>query len=132
MNRGNLIEGSVPSDMFLLKEFIADAMGEVASYVTDRDLLFDIRLIIDELLLNGADHGNEWDREKQVYLRMDFISDGVRIVVQDEGRGIQYFPEGDPCTMDCCSGRGLFLVESLCRSVAYEGNTIECYLELPY
>lgn len=131
MNRGNLIEGSVPSDMLSLRKFIADAMVEVASYVTDRDLLFDIRLIIDELLLNGADHGNEWDRQKQVYLRMDFIPSGVKIIVRDEGRGVQYLPEGDPCTMDGCSGRGLFLVESICRSVAYEGNTVKCYMELP-
>ncbi|CAC9936765.1 hypothetical protein PEPCOX59622_01676 [Aedoeadaptatus coxii] len=124
------IEGSVPSDMLMLREFIAGAMRQAASYVSDRDRLFDIRLIIDELLLNGADHGNAWDRKKEVYLRMEFIPNGVKIVVRDEGRGIDYVPEGYVCTTDCCSGRGLFIVESICQSVAYEGNTIECYMEL--
>ena len=54
MKNVRTFQGSVASDMESLRGFIAEAMGEIASYIPDRDLQYDIRLIIDELMVNGA------------------------------------------------------------------------------
>lgn len=131
MNRNYLmhsIEGSVDSNLACLHNFIARAMRQVASHVSDEDLLYNIRLIIDELLLNGADHGNAWNRDKKVYLRIEIKPDGMCIVVRDEGKGFQKDCTPYDYASDRCGGRGLFLVESICESVIYEGNTVHCYL----
>ncbi|MDQ0508890.1 anti-sigma F factor [Aedoeadaptatus ivorii] len=124
------IEGSVESDMLSLRGFIAEAMRQVSFYISDIDLQYDIRLIIDELLLNGAQHGNDWDSDKKVYLLVELGPETVSIVVRDEGRGIDTVREAFDCSSTRCNGRGLFLVESICESVRYEGNTIRCHMNI--
>ena len=87
MKNVRTFQGSVASDMESLRGFIAEAMGEIASYIPDRDLQYDIRLIIDELMVNGADHGNAWDGNKRVHLRVDMEPTVMHISVRDEGEG---------------------------------------------
>lgn len=123
-------EGSVASDMEALRGFIAETMDAIAAYIPNRDLQYNIRLIIDELMVNGADHGNAWNRDKQVFLRIDMEPDRMRIAVRDEGEGFYYSAEDFECTTDSCCGRGLFIVESICRSVEYKGNSIHCLMDL--
>ena len=130
MKNVRTFRGSVASDMVSLRGFIAEAMAEVASYIPDRDLQYNIRLIIDELMVNGADHGNAWNRNKRVHLRIDMEPDRMRIAVRDEGDGFYYSPKDFSCTSDSCCGRGLFIVESICRSVEYQGNVIRCLMDL--
>ena len=130
MREVRTIQGSVASDMALLRGFIADVMKEIASYVPDGDLQYDIRLIIDELMVNGADHGNAWNRDKQGHLRVDMEDDGMSIAVRDEGEGFCYSTDQFQCTEDSCCGRGLFIVETICRSVEYKGNVIRCFMDL--
>ncbi|MDD7363629.1 MAG: ATP-binding protein [Peptoniphilus sp.] len=130
MKRISSIMGSVQSDMRSLHAFIADAMRQVAYYVKDNDLQYNIRLVIDELLLNGADHGNAWDSQKKVHLRIDFKPEELCITVRDEGAGIKHRLEDVDCTNDSCSGRGLFIVNAICDSVHYDGNTVRCYLDI--
>ena len=130
MKNVRTFQGSVASDMESLRGFIAEAMGEIASYIPDRDLQYDIRLIIDELMVNGADHGNAWDGNKRVHLRVDMEPTVMHISVRDEGEGFYYSSKDFSCTTESCCGRGLFIVESICRSVEYHGNMIRCLMDL--
>ena len=130
MRKVRTFQGSVASDMAALRSFIADAMEVISAYIPNRDLQYEIRLIIDELMVNGADHGNAWNRDKQVFLRVDVEPGLMRIAVRDEGEGFYYSADDFECTTESCCGRGLFIVESICRSVEYKGNAIHCLMDL--
>lgn len=130
MRKVRTFQGSVASDMAALRRFIADAMEVISAYIPNRDLQYDIRLIIDELMVNGADHGNAWDGNKRVHLCVDMEPTVMHISVRDEGDGFYYSSKDFSCTSDSCCGRGLFIVESICRSVEYKGNVIRCLMDL--
>ena len=55
MRKVRTYEGAVASDMKALRGFIAETMEAISAYIPNRDLQYNIRLIIDELMVNGAD-----------------------------------------------------------------------------
>lgn len=126
MDRRCRIRGYVPSHVDYLKPFLAGTMNQIKQYVTDEDLIFDIKLIIDELVANGAMHGNEWNEAKRVFLKIELDPDELTILVQDEGQGLEYSTDQYDCNEMKCSGRGLVIVEALTDAICYEGNRIRC------
>lgn len=126
MDRRCRIRGYVPSHVDYLQSFLAGTMDQIKEYVTDEDLIFDIKLIIDELVVNGAMHGNGWNESKRVFLKIELDPDELIILVQDEGKGVEYSTDQYDCTQLKCSGRGLVIVEALTDSINYEGNRICC------
>lgn len=118
------IQASVPSNIKSVQEFLTMTMERVEDYIADEDTIFDIRLILNELVVNGAKHGNEWNCHKDVSLTIKLSQDKIRIQVQDEGQGIRCRTEVyDPLDYKS-SGRGLFIVQALVDDLVLEGNQI--------
>lgn len=130
MDRRCRIRGNVPSHVDHLKPFLTGTMDQIKRYVTDEDLIFDIKLIIDELVVNGAMHGNGWNEDKRVFLKIDLDPDEMTIAVQDEGKGMNYTTDQYDCAAKKCNGRGLVIVEALTDAISYEGNRILCKKKL--
>lgn len=126
MDRRVLIEDHVPSDIDYVGQFLSNAMEKIRKHVIDEDLIFDIRLIIDELVVNGAQHGNEWNSSKKVFLKVDMDREKMMISVRDEGIGMNYSTDQFDCKEMKCSGRGLLIVEALTDVITYNGNQICC------
>ena len=55
-------QGSVCSDLKDIKIFIEDILKRLESIVDDENLLFDLKLILNELIINSVIHGNECNR----------------------------------------------------------------------
>lgn len=92
--------------------------------ILDEDLLYDIRLILSELVINGCEHGNCFDLDKHVFLKLDIMGSEVRIEIRDEGSGIDYsLADFDPGSMKT-SGRGLKIVRELSDVMEISDNTI--------
>lgn len=75
--------------------------------------LFDLNLILCELLVNAAEHGNGWQPDKKVFLNMRYCprNQTVLIFVSDEGkRKILNKPVEVLCSE---RGRGLILINEL-------------------
>ncbi|MDO5301876.1 MAG: ATP-binding protein [Tissierellia bacterium] len=126
MDKGMEIKGVVDSDIQAVSRFVRNTMRRVGEYVHDEDAIFDIRLIIDELVLNGASHGNEWNQDKSVHLTLNITDEWVLIQVRDEGAGLNYSTgQYNPQSM-ADHGRGLVLVEALSDDIQYHGNCISC------
>ena len=117
-----IFAGSVPSDIHCAKEFVNLATRSLHSLIYDEEVSFDIKLIIQELLMNGVVHGNGLNRDKYVSLGIDYSSHCLRIQVQDEGPGIDV--EEDCGTNMKCNGRGLQIVRALSDGVQLNGNEI--------
>lgn len=118
-----IFAGSVPSDIHCAKEFINVASQALSKIVSDEEQSFDIRLILQELLMNGVIHGNCMDRNKYVSLGINYQWGNLKIIVQDEGKGV--YPKKEKCEDDMqCNGRGLQIVEALSDQVLLKGNEV--------
>lgn len=59
--------GFVNSDLSCIKSFLDKAMGNLDTFIEDDDKLFDIKVILNELVVNGAMHGNQEEYNKKVF-----------------------------------------------------------------
>lgn len=94
----------------------------------DKSRLFDVRLILSELLINGYEHGNRKNRNKRIFLTLRVDNERLKVTVEDEGEGMNQ-PMCNPFNMDCCSGRGLLLVEQLADQLNIDQNRVTAILE---
>lgn len=119
-----IYKGSVCSDLDTIKSFIDKTVQILNGIINDRDLMFDIRVILNELIVNGALHGNECMSTKTVSLTLRMSEDKLMIEVEDEGRGINYnLKEYNPSDLKSW-GRGLVLVNGLSDEFYVDRNRV--------
>lgn len=117
-------DGSVCSDLHVIKDFVEDVLEKLNRIIDDESTMFEVKLILNELVANGAIHGNAYDREKSVNLCVEVIEDSIRIEVTDEGEGFEYdLRNYDPLDLKC-SGRGLVIVDGLSDELYVRENKI--------
>jgi serine/threonine-protein kinase RsbW len=88
---------------------------------SDREL-FDIRLALDEALVNAIKHGHRYDTKKSVRLRYRLTPAALVVEIQDEGRGFRPEDVPDPLApenRERPGGRGLLLMRRFMTSVRY-------------
>lgn len=90
----------------------------------NEDLRFDIRLILNELLINCHEHGNKYDEKKPIHLNFEANEEEINILVKDQGTGIV----SNNIAKDKyrTNGRGLILVENLVDKMHIENNKVRC------
>lgn len=119
-----IYKGTVCSDLNTIKNFIDKTLYNLAEIITDRDTMFDVKLILNELIVNGALHGNDRQAAKCVNLKVEMIGNRLTIEVEDEGLGIDFNLESyDPTDLKCC-GRGLVLVNGLSDEFRVDKNKV--------
>lgn len=116
--------GSVNSDISLIKSFLDSAMTDLYSYIADQEKLFDIKVILNELVINGAIHGNQEDLDKKVSLNLVLNNDCLKIIVCDEGMGVNFDISLYDCGEKKCNGRGLLIVEALTDELILNQNEV--------
>ena len=98
--------------------------------------LFELRVILNEILVNAVRHGNRDDEGKIVKIKAGISERGLMfIIVEDEGCGYD-FSDTCNCRKPCCevtdpldineNGRGIMIIRSLCDKVKVNsrGNKI--------
>ncbi len=116
--------GSVSSDLGSIEVFIRNLMECLDDVIADESLMFDVRLIINELVLNGCIHGNHYRTDKQVDLAVRVDDDHIVVNVSDEGVGVgSGFETLDPADLRC-DGRGLYLVQKLSDRLIIDANRV--------
>lgn len=92
--------------------------------------LFDLRLIISELLCNAIIHGNKSDYLKQVHIEIKLLNNNVYAKISDEGNGFNHsIVFGINCDQSSENGRGIRLVAALADEMHFtdRGNVVEIY-----
>lgn len=116
--------GKFISDLCEIQNSISSLMTSLDGVLSDEDLLFDVRLILNELVINSCEHGNCYDITKMIDLKLKVENDKICITVKDEGRGIDYcLDKYDYMSMEPC-GRGLKIVEKLSDSLIFDNNQV--------
>ena len=117
-------KGFVDGGLSLIKNFLDSAMKDLNPFIRDQEKLFDIKVILNELVVNGAMHGNEEDLNKKVCLKLILDRDSLKIIVKDEGRGVNFDTALYDCTQKRCNGRGLLIVEALTDQLILNENEV--------
>lgn len=123
-------EGALQSDLHAISDLTGHLMVTLERFMRDESTLFDVRLILSELLINGYEHGNRSNRNKKIYVTLKLEDADITLTVRDEGQGF-VFDCNDPLDPSCCSGRGLMLVQKLADSVRIDNNCITAVLPRP-
>ena len=86
--------------------------------------MFDLKLILNELVINSVIHGNKCNRNKCVDLYLEIVGNIIRIEVSDEGQGVNFdISSYKPEELKCC-GRGLVIVNGLSDEVYIDKNRV--------
>jgi serine/threonine-protein kinase RsbW len=90
---------------------------------------FELRLALEEAIVNGLRHGNGGDPSKRVWLRYRACAEEVLVEVEDEGPGFDLTAVPDPTAVENLekpSGRGLLLMRHCTSWVRYHerGNRV--------
>lgn len=117
-------KGFVNSDLSLIKNFLDSAIRDLNPFIRDQEKLFDIKVILNELVVNSAMHGNEEDLNKKVCLKLILDKNSLKIIVKDEGRGVNFDTALYDCTQKRCNGRGLLIVEALTDQLILNENEV--------
>lgn len=112
------------SDLCEIQNFLDDIVLKLGDIIKDEILLFDIRLILSELIINSAIHGNKKDKCKKISVKLDVDKKSFRLEVTDEGNGF-IFDKGayDPLELKC-SGRGLVIADGLSDEFYIDNNKV--------
>jgi len=103
-------------------------------FISDK-MLFEIKVVLNELIVNALCHGNNCELDKAIYLTFKLMNnDYLYISVKDEGCGFD--KKHDTNLLDdyvedtnkslCEHGRGLIIVDRLCDRVKFNkcGNKV--------
>lgn len=130
-------EGSITSRIDNVGKVVRDVMNNIMSCCgpLEECTVFELTVVLNELVLNAVKHGNKEDESKRVEIRACITEDGFAcFTIKDEGCGYDYkchcsktdaYGEGDICSITE-SGRGILIVRSLCDQVKVnsKGNKI--------
>ncbi len=115
---------SVASDINLVKLFLRDALEILHEYNLDEEQSVDVKLILNELVLNGVIHGNKGDVSKKVNLKIFSDQGELIFIVKDEGCGCKFSFDSYNYEEKLCTGRGLVLVRALTDDLILNDNEI--------
>ena len=120
---------TIPSDLKSVKKVVAEILTCLKKQKADEADVFDIRLSLEEALINAIKYGNKQDEAAPVLIDFEYDDHKVGISIEDKGKGFDYERVPDPTKEDNLlkgSGRGVFLIRHLMDSVKYnkKGNRI--------
>lgn len=112
------------SDLLEIKKEIENLLEQITGFINGQDLLLEIKLILNELILNSAIHGNELNEEKKVELELEIDKNSMKLKIRDEGKGFLYDKTNyDPLELKA-SGRGLIIVDGLSDEFCVKENMV--------
>ena len=105
-------------------EAIRDTLVEILALLAEHcwcqaDNTFNIRLCLEEALVNAMEHGNEGHSESKVNIQIVEEGDRCIIRIQDQGHG---FNPDDSTMSDCeqMGGRGVCLIKAFMEDVRFD------------
>jgi len=116
------IEYKVNSDLKNILPVALEIFQKLKSEGIKEDILFDVRLCLEEAVINAIKHGNKEDKKKQVYINVGLTNHAIKISVKDQGKGFDYKDIASPVkekNIKKPSGRGIFLIKKLMDRVEF-------------
>ncbi len=124
--------GSKAHNICLIQDYLNDVFEK---YNLNRSLYADVLTTVTEAVNNAIIHGNREDESKFVHIHLQCQSNCLVFTISDEGDGFDHQSIPDPTldeNLECCGGRGVFLINKLSHAVNYHnnGSTVEIVFNL--
>lgn len=113
----------LPSQLGLVPKaisFFTERLKE--EIVLSEEEIFQVRLILEESITNAIRHGNKFNPDLTVYVKITLKAHHVVIDVRDEGNGFDVKDLPNPTHSDkllMTSGRGIFLIRKIVDEVTF-------------
>ncbi len=114
-----------PTNLKKIRSVSKDVLGCLASLNLDESLMTDLRLCIEEAVINAMKHGNKNREELEVDIQMITRDQEIEIRICDQGEGFEPEKNADPTAeknLTRTGGRGVFLIKSLMDGVSFKDN----------
>ena len=123
---------SNPNNILKVENYLRNAQHDLN---IDETKFPDILISLTEAVNNAILHGNNADESKNVEISMVEKFSGVAISVTDEGKGFDPNEIPDPTApenIECCGGRGVFIMSRLADKISFEnnGSTVQLFFKL--
>lgn len=124
-------EGALDGGLVTIDQVTRHLLRTLRQFLSSEEALFNLRLVLSELLINGYEHGNQSNMNKRVHLTLRMENGSIVLSVEDEGDGFCY--DLEQCVdRNSCSGRGLRIVRELSQEVEIASNRVTATLEAPH
>ncbi len=103
-------------------KFSSSILEKIKSLNVDDKVLFDVRLSLEEALINAVQHGNKADKKKKVLVEAYIDNDCLYVKVEDEGKGFNSentTSSIEDRNIEKLSGRGVFLIKQCMDKVKF-------------
>ena len=117
----DIITCKINTDLDEIKNFNKEVIDLSKKRYDDDDLIFKLRLILDELIVNSYKHGNQKIYDKKIDCLVLLDKSYLYVKVKDEGCGISSDRHRDPFAEN---GRGIMLVEAISDKLIINDNTV--------
>ena len=119
----------IPTDMTAAREAAEEVLARVEAGGCRAEVLFAVRLALEEALANAIKHGNRYDRAKTITVSAEVGAEETAITVADEGPGFDPRHLPDPRAdenLEKPGGRGIMLMRAYMDEVAFNerGNEV--------
>jgi serine/threonine-protein kinase RsbW len=94
--------------------FVSAVLDKLKKLGVSEEELFDVRLCLNEALINAIKHGNKFDSNLKVEVRVEVKDGTLTMEVKDQGAGFDFTKIPNPTQEDNIhrnSGRGVFLIK---------------------
>lgn len=130
----NYVPSKLNSIQIVVDELISNLQNSYGEL--SESILFELKVILNEALINAIRHGNGEDEKKLVKIKAGLsVHDVMFIIIEDEGCGYNFIDVCSSTKAYKCSselpemsesGRGIMIVRSLCDKVKVnaKGNKI--------
>jgi len=118
---------SIPSSLERVREAVDTILGHLDKTGLDESTTFDIKLSLEEAVINAMKYGNRLKEDLVVDIELTHNGSKVVIAVEDKGDGFDHRSLPDPTDEENLlktGGRGVFLIRHLMDRVQYndKGN----------
>jgi len=129
MHRDTIKQINVKSSLKNIRHVVDEVIGMLNSLKADESDIFDIRLSMEEALINAMKYGNKFDERLDVSVEFGCKENKFILSIEDRGGGFDYKNMPDPTNEENLlkgRGRGVFLILRLMDSVEFnkKGNRI--------
>ena len=122
------------------REMVPVVVKEIMTYLCENtiidgcDCVFDIRVVLNELISNAVIHGNGEDSMKPVDINLVFDGETLEFTVMDRGEEFT-LEDKEEETLMCESNRGISICHILCKKLIYKfiegrGNSAKAIFKL--
>ena len=129
VRESDLVEAVSPNDLQSARESEDRIMEELTRCNYSEDVIFAIKLALEEALTNAVKHGNCNDCSKRLIVKYSITPQRAVIMVRDEGAGFSLRQVPDPTAdenLERPCGRGIMLMHAYMTRVRFNraGNEV--------